>query len=79
MPGSWSGNRRNPYEEPANFREFLDILSTAAGSPPHHPDVDRAGATISDIPTTMSRRELLLEAGKASDIPPGPVPSRSEP
>ena len=43
------------------------------------PDVDYAGATIGDIPTTMSRRELLLEAGKASDIPPGPVPSRSEP
>jgi hypothetical protein len=70
---------RNPYEKPANFREFLDILSTAAGSPPYYPDVDYAGATISDIPTTMSRRELLLEASKASVLPPGPVPSRSEP
>jgi hypothetical protein len=70
---------RNPYEKPANFREFLDILSTAAGSPPYYPDVDYAGATISDIPTPMSRREWLLEASKAWVPPPRPVASRSEP
>jgi len=48
---------RHPYREPEDFREFLDILATAAGSPPDEPPAYYSGAEVHILPQELTERE----------------------
>jgi hypothetical protein len=69
---------RNPYHDPEDFQEFLDVLGTARGHPPRYPAADYSTATVHVMPAKMSQRELLEEI-QASPLPPDAIPSRSDP
>jgi hypothetical protein len=68
---------RDPDREPGHLQEFLDVLATAAGSPPRYPSLEYDNATIHVMPMTTSRQELV-QAIQALTSPRGPLTPRSE-
>jgi hypothetical protein len=48
---------RRPYEEHQHFPEFLAVLATVAGNPPHQPTADFSTASVQILPEEISRRD----------------------
>jgi hypothetical protein len=69
---------RQPYCEPQNLQEFLDVLATAAARPPRSSAVDYSTAKVHVTPKRMSRQELL-EVIQTSPLRLDTVPSGSDP
>jgi hypothetical protein len=58
---------RHPYREPEHFQELMDLLASAAGSPPRRPSADYSAAVVHIMPAGMSRQEWL-EATQPSSL-----------
>jgi hypothetical protein len=48
---------RHPHRDSEHFQEFLEVLATAAGDPPHDPTLDYSGAEVHILPRELSDRE----------------------
>ena len=60
---------RYPYRDLERFREFLDVLATAAGNPPSNPSWNYADAEIHILPSEVSHREPLGVVAELSSLP----------
>jgi hypothetical protein len=61
---------RYPYHVSEHYQELVDLLATAAGSPPRYAGMDYSGTTIHIVPAGTSRQDLLaaIQETQASSV-----------